>query len=80
VRERFSAWLLAQENAGRVFTQEQLLWLERIRDHVAASLGITADDFSYVPFVEHGGLSRAAQVFGDDLGPLLDELNEVLVT
>jgi len=80
VRERFQAWLLAQENAGRVFTQEQLLWLERIRDHVAASLGITADDFSYTPFVESGGLGRAAQVFGDDLGPLLDELNEVLVT
>ena len=80
VRERFGAWLLVQENAGRVFTQEQLLWLERIRDHVAASLGITADDFSYTPFVESGGLSRAAQVFGDDLGPLLEELNEVLVT
>jgi len=80
VRERFQAWLLAQENAGRVFTQEQLLWLERIRNHVAASLGITADDFSYTPFVESGGLSRAAQVFGDDLQPLLDELNGVLVT
>jgi len=80
VRERFQAWLLAQENAGRVFTQEQLAWLERIRDHVASSLGITADDFSYTPFVESGGLARAAQVFGDDLGPLLDELNEVLVT
>jgi type I restriction enzyme R subunit len=80
VRERFQAWLLAQENAGRVFTQEQLLWLERIRDHVAASLGITADDFSYTPFVESGGLARAAQVFGEELRPLIDELNEVLVT
>jgi type I restriction enzyme R subunit len=80
VRERFRAWLLSQENAGRLFTPEQLLWLERIRDHVATSLGITTDDFSYVPFVESGGLGRAAQVFGDDLGPLLDELNEVLVT
>ena len=33
VRERFSAWLLAQENAGRAFTPEQLAWLELIRDH-----------------------------------------------
>ena len=39
VRERFHAWLLQQENAGRTFTPEQLAWLERIRDHVAASLG-----------------------------------------
>jgi type I restriction enzyme R subunit len=80
VRERFRAWLLAQENAGRVFTPEQLAWLERIAEHVSASLGIAADDFDYTPFREAGGLGKAAEVFGDDLGPLLDELNEVLVT
>jgi len=80
VRERYRAWLLQQENAGRVFTAEQLAWLERIRDHVAASLGISADDFAYTPFVESGGLGKAAQVFGDDLGSLLEEMNEVLVT
>ncbi|MDQ3670576.1 MAG: DEAD/DEAH box helicase family protein, partial [Actinomycetota bacterium] len=80
VRERYRAWLLQQENAGRVFTAEQLAWLERIRDHVAASLGISADDFAYTPFVESGGLGKAAQVFGDDLGPLLEEMNEALVT
>ena len=80
VRERYRAWLLQQENAGRVFTAEQLAWLERIRDHVSASLGISADDFAYTPFVESGGLGKAAQVFGDELGPLLEEMNEVLVT
>jgi type I restriction enzyme R subunit len=79
VHERFRAWLLAQENAGRVFSSEQLLWLERIAEHVAASLGISTDDFSYTPFVEAGGLGKAAEVFGEDFGPLLDELNEVLV-
>jgi type I restriction enzyme R subunit len=78
VRERFHAWLLQQENAGRTFTGEQLAWLERIRDHVAAALQITTDDFGYTPFVEAGGLGRAAQVFGDDLAPLLAELNEAL--
>ena len=35
-----------QENAGRTFTAEQLAWLERIRDHIAASLG------------DHGGRLR----------------------
>jgi type I restriction enzyme R subunit len=80
VRERFRAWLLAQENAGRIFTPEQLLWLERIAEHVAASLGISTDDFSYTPFVEAGGLGKASEVFGAEFGPLLDELNEVLVT
>jgi hypothetical protein len=72
------AWLLQQENAGRTFTAEQLAWLERIRDHVAASLGITSDDFAYTPFVEAGGLGKATQVFGDELAPLLDQLNEAL--
>jgi type I restriction enzyme R subunit len=78
VRERFDAWLLAQENAGRTFTSEQRAWLEQIRDHVAASLGITTDDFAFIPFAEHGGLGRAGQVFGDGLEPLLEELNEAL--
>ena len=31
-----------------------------------------------VPFVQEGGLGRANQVFGDELGPLLQELNQVL--
>jgi type I restriction enzyme R subunit len=79
VRERYEAWLLQQENSGRTFTAEQLAWLERIRDHLAASLGITADDFAYTPFVEHGGLGKAGEVFGPELAPLLDDLNEELV-
>jgi len=79
VRERFQAWLLQQENAGRVFTPEQQRWLHWIADAVATSLGITVDDFEYAPFVQHGGLGRAAQVFGEELSTLLEELNEVLV-
>ena len=78
VRDRYHAWLLQQENAGRIFTAEQLSWLERIRDHVAAALAIGPDDFAYTPFLEAGGLGKAAQVFGDELAPLLKEINEVL--
>ena len=40
---------------------------------------ITPDDFEYTPFVEHGGLGKATQLFGDELTPLLDELTEALV-
>jgi type I restriction enzyme, R subunit len=78
VRERFKAWLLQQDNAGRSFTDEQLAWLERIRDHIAASLGITAGDFDYTPFVEQGGIGKAYELFGEGLSPLLGELNEAL--
>ncbi len=79
VAERFDAWLAEQAAVGRNFTPEQLRWLSLIRDHVAASLGITPDDFKYSPFAQHGGLGKVYQVFGDDLNEILDELNEVLV-
>ncbi len=78
VRERFHAWLLAAGERGTRCSRPSSSPGSRIRDHVAASLGITVDDFGYTPFVEDGGLGKA-EVFGDDLGPLLDELNEVLV-
>ena len=70
---------LQQTNSGRTFTPEQMQWLERIREVVAASLAVSVDDFDTSPLIEHGGLGGAAAVFGDQLGPLLDELNEVLV-
>ena len=78
VRARFDHWLAQQRTTGRDFTAEQLRWLEMIRDHVAASVEMSLEDFDYAPFAEEGGRGRAAQVFGDGLGPLLDELNEVL--
>jgi type I restriction enzyme, R subunit len=79
VNERFAGWLLAQEQAGRHFTDEQLAWLTRIRDHISAAIAITPDDFEYVPFIEHGGLGKATEVFGDQLDPLLADLNQQLV-
>jgi type I restriction enzyme, R subunit len=79
VDERFEGWLLAQEQAGRVFTTEQRAWLDRIRDTIAASLAITTDDFEFTPFAEHGGIGKAYEVFGEDLAPLLEALNEELV-
>ncbi|MEX1007589.1 MAG: type I restriction-modification enzyme R subunit C-terminal domain-containing protein [Acidimicrobiia bacterium] len=79
VDEKFAAWLRAQEQSGRTFTPEQLVWLERIRDTIAGSLAISTDDFVYTPFTEHGGIGKAVELFGADLGPLLEELNEELV-
>jgi type I restriction enzyme R subunit len=45
---------------------------------VGASLAIELDDFDYVPFAQHGGIGKAYKVFGSNLQPLLDELNEAL--
>jgi type I restriction enzyme R subunit len=78
VGERYHAWLLQQENHGREFSPEQLAWLERIRDTIASSLGVTRDDLMGPPFAERGGLGKASELFGDQLHALLDELTEVL--
>jgi type I restriction enzyme R subunit len=77
-RERFDAWMAQQENGGRSFSPEQRRWLEAIRDHVAANLEITADDFNDAPFAQWGGLGAASREFGPGLFPLLDELTQVL--
>ena len=79
VEERFAAWLKVQEQKGANFTVEQLQWLKWIHENIATELGITPESFGYTPFVEHGGIGKAAQVFGDRLVPLLDELSEALV-
>jgi len=49
-----------------------------IRDHIAANLSIEADDFDYAPFAQLGGLGKVHQLFGDELGKIIDELNGVL--
>jgi type I restriction enzyme R subunit len=78
VRERYEAWLLQQRNTGREFTDEQLAWLSRIRDTVAASLGVTREDLQGPGFAERGGLGKAFELFGNQLDPLLEELTREL--
>ena len=79
VRERFHGWLAMQETAGRAFTEEQVRWLEAIRDHIAGSVSMELGGFQYAPFNQQGGLSKAYELFGDELAGLLENLNGVLV-
>jgi len=60
------------------FTPEQLKWLEMIRDHIAANLGIAPDDFEYAPFAQQGGLGKVYQLFGERLNSIIEQLNESL--
>ncbi len=75
VEERYRGWLAMQETAGRAFTDEQRRWLDAIKDHIAGSVSINLEAFGYAPFVQDGGLARAAALFGTGLRPLLEELN-----
>lgn len=76
VQANFKAWL-AQH--GATFTPEQQHWLEMIRDHIAANLGIELEDFDYAPFSQEGGLGKVHQLFGEQLPQVMDALNRELV-
>jgi type I restriction enzyme R subunit len=75
VHTRFDTWLRGQ---GGRFTPEQVRWLEMIREQIATSVEIGIEDFDEVPFAQQGGLGRAQQVFGGQLGEVLREVSEVL--
>ncbi len=79
VQANFKAWLAQhQQTDNNPFTTEQQHWLEMIRDHIAANLGIEIDDFEYAPFNAQGGLGKVHQLFGAALPKVIEELNREL--
>ena len=75
VDANFKAWLSQQ---GKNFDQDQVHWLEMIKDHIAGNLSIETDDFEYAPFSQEGGLGKVHQLFGNEVNNILDELNKAL--
>ena len=78
VEERYQEWLGRQAAAGLTYTAEQRKWLDAIKDHIASSLRIEQDDFDDVPFNGLGGLGKAYELFGEQLGSILEAMNEGL--
>jgi type I restriction enzyme, R subunit len=86
VQANFNAWLAQATQAraagdtatSQVFTPQQIHWLEMIRDHIAANLGIEIEDFDYAPFNTEGGLGKVHQLFGAELPQVIEELNREL--
>lgn len=80
VQSNYNAWLAQQQAAkGHTFSAEQLHWLEMIRDHIAANLSVEPDDFEYAPFNSEGGLGKVHQLFGAELGQVIEAMNRELV-
>ncbi len=75
---RFNLWLGREQRAGRTYTQEQLGWLEAIRDYLAANIELTTADIQD-QFGARGGILGARRAFGPRLDVLLDELQDALV-
>lgn len=47
-----------------------------MKDQIATNLSIEPDDLDLSPFNQRGGLGKAHQLFGGQLGNLLAELNQ----
>jgi len=72
-RVRNAMTALQQE---RQFNEEQIKWLSYIEEHLVRNLSLSEDDFNDIPVLySHGGLGKAKKVFGEDLYPLIEEIN-----
>ncbi|TVP64538.1 MAG: DEAD/DEAH box helicase [Nodularia sp. (in: Bacteria)] len=69
VEEKFQQWI-----AGRGFSSQQVVWLEKIKAYIITSVRIEAEDLQEMPQEAFQGY----QLFGNDLMGVLDELNGVL--
>ena len=79
VRWNFQNWILKRHaGAGEKFSEEQMLWLRMIRDHLATSVAIERDNLELAPFDTHGGLGRMYALFGDRMDDVMAEVNEAL--
>lgn len=79
VDRNFKEWIF-QKNAGKhnLFNEEQMQWLRMIKEHIASSIHLDAEDLDYTPFDSAGGRGRMWQLFGEQMDRIINELNEVL--
>ncbi len=79
VRKNFQNWMLKRHaGAGEKFNEEQMQWLQMIRDHIISSFHFERDDLEMAPFDSQGGLGKMYQLFGADMDSLIDEINKEL--
>ncbi|WFN36987.1 DEAD/DEAH box helicase family protein [Methanomicrobium antiquum] len=79
VEHRYERWLREREEDGQKFSDEQIEWLNIIKDHISTSVEIGPDDFEYNQrLMQKGGLVSAYRAFGDELNSIMSEMNEVL--
>ncbi|SOB78128.1 type I restriction enzyme, R subunit [Marinobacter sp. LV10R510-11A] len=80
VRRNFQSWIMQHHSgAGEKFNEEQMAWLQMVRDHIISSFHIERDDLEMAPFDSKGGMGRMYQLFGDGMDEVITELNRELV-
>jgi type I restriction enzyme, R subunit len=73
VRTRFSEWLEKKRATGVTFTEDQMAWLKKMRDYVSASGSVDRDHLE-----ADNVLGPIFRTFGEQLWPLMEELNLAL--
>ena len=73
VRTRYAEWLQAKQREGVSFANDQLAWLEKMRDYIIASGSVDREHLE-----ADRVLGPMYRVFGERLWPLMDELNLAL--
>ncbi len=80
VKLKFKEWMFKRNSTqGYIFTDEQVSWLQMIRDHICMSLSIEEDDLELAPFDNKGGLGKYYDLFGTQYLNIMNELNVALV-
>jgi type I restriction enzyme, R subunit len=78
VNRNFKKWVFDKQAGPVKYTEEQMAWLRMIKDHIISSAHIEKDDLDYAPFDGKGGIGKMAQLFGDNMDRIIDEMNEAL--
>jgi len=79
VKRNFQHWILSHHaGSGEKFNENQMCWLQMIRDHVINSFHFEREDLEMAPFDGQGGLGKMYQLFGENMDRLIDELNGAL--
>jgi type I restriction enzyme R subunit len=78
VDKNFQNWVFKKQAGTLKFTEEQMQWLRMLKDHIASSISVAADDLDYTPFDAQGGKGKMWQLFGNESESIINELNEAL--
>ncbi len=79
VEQRFNLWIGRQKKAGIEFTEDQMVWLKVIKDHLGANVEIEPRDLiQYPAFTDRGGLLEARRIFPMGVEIILNDLRGVL--
>jgi len=77
VNRNFQDWVFRKQAGALKFSEEQVAWLRMIKDYIATSFHLEAENLEYEPF-GMGGTIRMFDLFGDEMDTIIQELNESL--